>query len=189
MSSACRSALAVVVALCVAGVAQARELRVCSDPDNLPLSNQDGTGFENKIARLVADDMGAELSYEWLPMRRGFVRNTLGAGKCDVIAGIPSSFELAMTTRPYYRSSYVFVARRNRRLNVTSLDDPRLHVDHLVDARQRAHLHRQHLRAERALHLRGRTDHRGRHRRVLLPLRDERNRAPRCTHLAGCEPG
>jgi mxaJ protein len=107
-------------------LAAAPPLRVCSDPNNLPFSNSRGEGFENKIAQLVAHDLGTTVSYTWFAQRRGFVRNTLTAGKCDVIIGVPSSFELALTTRPYYRSSYVFVTRRDRRLHLQSLDDPRL---------------------------------------------------------------
>lgn len=103
-----------------------RSLRICSDPNNLPFSNQRREGFENRIAELVARDLGAKVSYYWFAQRRGFVRNTLGAQKCDVIMGVPSSFELALTTRPYYRSGYVFVTRRDRRIDIDSLDDPRL---------------------------------------------------------------
>jgi mxaJ protein len=66
------------------------------------------------------------VQYTWFAQRRGFVRNTLRAGTCDVIIGVPSSFELALTTRPYYRSSYVFVSRRDRALHLSSFDDPRL---------------------------------------------------------------
>jgi mxaJ protein len=106
--------------------ASAAELRVCADPNNLPFSNRREEGFENKLARLVARDLGAEVRYYWFAQRRGFVRNTLNAGKCDVIIGVPASFEMALTTRPYYRSRYVFVSRRDRRLDVDSLDDPRL---------------------------------------------------------------
>jgi mxaJ protein len=102
-------------------------LRVCSDPNNLPFSNSRGEGFENRIAQLIARDLGTKVSYYWWAQRRGFVRNTLNAGKCDVIIGIPGSFELATPTRPYYRSSYVFVTRRDRKIRVTSFDDPRLH--------------------------------------------------------------
>jgi mxaJ protein len=102
-------------------------LRVCSDPNNLPFSNVRGEGFENKIAELIARDLGTTVSYFWFAQRRGFVRKTLAAQKCDVIMGIPSSFELALPTRPYYRSTYVFVTRRDRKLRISSLDDPRLH--------------------------------------------------------------
>jgi mxaJ protein len=105
----------------------AAPLRVCSDPNNLPFSNVRGEGFENKIAQLIARDMHTSVEYYWFAQRRGFVRNTLGAGKCDVIIGVPSSFEMALVTQPYYRSTYVFVARNDRRLGISSLDDPRLH--------------------------------------------------------------
>jgi mxaJ protein len=98
-------------------------LRVCADPNNLPFSNERGEGFENKIAELLAEDSGERLEYTWWAQRRGFFRNTLRAGACDVVLGVPSSFELAATTAPYYRSTYVFVYRRGRGLHVTSFDD------------------------------------------------------------------
>jgi mxaJ protein len=101
-------------------------LRVCSDPNNLPFSNSRGEGFETEIAQLIARDLTTTVSYYWFAQRRGFVRNTLTANKCDVIVGVPSSFELALTTRPYYRSTYVFVTRRDRKIRIESLDDPKL---------------------------------------------------------------
>jgi mxaJ protein len=100
-------------------------LRVCADPDNLPFSREDGSGFENRIAQLLADDLKVPLAYEWLPDRRGFVRKTLGAQLCDVIIGVPAGFERTATTRPYYRSSYVLVERRDAPA-VRSFDDPAL---------------------------------------------------------------
>ena len=102
-------------------------LRVCADPNNLPFSNQQGQGFENKIAELLASEMNQRLEYTWWAQRRGFFRNTLKAGVCDVVIGVPSAFEMTLTTTPYYRSSYVFVSRKDRRLNLSTLDDPRLH--------------------------------------------------------------
>ena len=101
-------------------------LRVCADPNNLPFSNQRGEGFENKIAELLAHDLGERVEYTWWAQRRGFFRNTLRAGTCDIVIGVPSAFEMALTTRPYYRSTYVFLSRKDRRLNLTSLDDPAL---------------------------------------------------------------
>src|SRR2546421_5605153 len=125
MSFGCRSAvLALALALAALG-AEARELRVCADPDNLPLSHEDGSGFENRIARLVAEEMHAELKFEWQPLRRGFVRKTMGEGLCDVFIGVPKDFERVMTTRAYYRSAYVFVDGPRAR-GVESFDDPRL---------------------------------------------------------------
>lgn len=101
----------------------ARVLRVCADPNNLPFSNEAGEGFENALAELVAGELGARVEYTWWAQRRGFIRNTLGAHSCDVVMGMPSSMELALTTRPYYRSSYVFVTRRDGGIDVRSLDD------------------------------------------------------------------
>ncbi len=99
-------------------------LRVCADPNNLPFSNQRGEGFENKIAELLARDLGERVEYTWWAQRRGFFRNTLKAGTCDVVMGVPSAFEMALTTRPYYRSTYVFLYRSDRGLKVNSFDDP-----------------------------------------------------------------
>ncbi|MFL6675596.1 MAG: substrate-binding domain-containing protein [Massilia sp.] len=107
--------LAAIALLAAAGGAAAadapRELRVCADPDNLPYSQRDGSGFENRIARLVADDMGAHLSYFWQEQRRGFVRKTMGAGECDLFIGVPAGFDKVLRTKPYYRSTYVAVYR------------------------------------------------------------------------------
>jgi mxaJ protein len=115
------------IVLLAAGCAHpARTLRVCADPNNLPFSNEREQGFENEIAGMVAREMGARLQYTWWAQRRGFIRNTLRAGKCDVVMGIPSSFELALATRPYYRSSYVFVYRKDGGLDVRSFDDAAL---------------------------------------------------------------
>jgi len=87
------------------------ELRVCAEPDNLPYSRRDESGFENRIAQLVAGDMGATLRYFWQEQRLGFVRKTMGAGLCDVFIGVPAGFERVLRTRPYYRSTYVAVRR------------------------------------------------------------------------------
>jgi mxaJ protein len=101
-------------------------LRVCADPNNLPFSNQRGEGFENRLAELIARDLHTHVEYTWWAQRRGFLRNTLHAGRCDVVIGLPSGIDAALTTRPYYRSTYVFVTRRARHLAIRSFDDPRL---------------------------------------------------------------
>jgi len=99
---------------------------VCADPNNLPFTNSKGEGFENKIAALLARDLGARVEYTWFAQRRGFLRNTLTAHKCDVVMGLPVDSDAAWTTKPYYRSTYVFVTRRSRNLRIRSLDDPQL---------------------------------------------------------------
>jgi mxaJ protein len=102
------------------------EFRVCADPNNLPFSNDKGEGFENKLAELIATELGKRVTYFWWAQRRGFVRNTLKAGRCDVIMGVPAQLEMVATTRPYYRSSYVFLSRDDRRIDLVSISDPRL---------------------------------------------------------------
>lgn len=108
MFSPCRRSLCI-VALGWAASAMASDLRVCAEPDNLPFSSRDESGFENRIARVLAAELGAGLRYVWAPQRRAFVRKTFGAGLCDAWMGVPAGFERMLTTRPYYRSTYVFV--------------------------------------------------------------------------------
>ena len=102
-------------------------LRVCADPNNLPYSNSAGDGFENKIVALVADYLDRPLEFVWRAERRGFVREGLNAGECDLVAAIPSGARMALATRPYYRSTYVFVSKPGEP-PVSSLDDPSLRM-------------------------------------------------------------
>lgn len=101
-------------------------LRVCADPNNLPFSNYAGQGFENQLAGLLAHTLGKQVEYTWWAQRRGFLRSTLNAGRCDVVMGLPSAMPQALTTQPYYRTSYVLVSRADRDYNIRSLDDPKL---------------------------------------------------------------
>ncbi len=103
-------------------------LRVASDPNNMPLSHRDLGGFENKIAELIAKDMGASVQYTWWGQRRGFIRNTLKAtlneARADIVLGVPKGYDLVSLTRPYYRSTYVFVYPESSGYSIKSLDDP-----------------------------------------------------------------
>jgi mxaJ protein len=101
-------------------------LVVCADPNNLPFSNHAGEGFENKLVELLARDMSIRVRYVWWAQRRGYVRRTLNEAKCDIWPGVASGVELVATTRPYYRSTYVFVTRIDRSLQGLTLDDSRL---------------------------------------------------------------
>jgi mxaJ protein len=125
-----KRALAALLAACALSAAaqstQPPALRVCADPDNLPYSHADGSGFENRVAQLVADDFGMTLEYAWLLDRRGFVRKTMGAGLCDLIVGVPAAFERTLNTRPYYRSSYMLVEPATDRSPPRDFSDPRL---------------------------------------------------------------
>jgi mxaJ protein len=122
-----------IVALCLGLLAfldgrgqggEPKELRVCADPDNLPYSNEQLEGFENKIAALIAHDLGAQLTYTWWPHQRGLIRRTLNEERCDVLIGIPKGYDPVLWTKPYYRTAYVIAYVRGRGPEVTSLDDP-----------------------------------------------------------------
>lgn len=105
----------------------ASTLRVCSDPANMPFSNVRGEGFENKIAELLGKELGVPVSYVWFPQVTGFVRNTLAAGRCDVVMGFAQGDELVQNTNAYYRSTYALVHRPGNGLDgVESLSDERL---------------------------------------------------------------
>jgi quinoprotein dehydrogenase-associated probable ABC transporter substrate-binding protein len=102
-------------------------LRVCADPSNLPFSNDKGEGFENKIVELLAEKLHKTLAYVWYPQATGFVRNTLGAHRCDLIPGFPQGDELVQSTNPYYRTAYALVIKPNSGLDdLDTLSDPRL---------------------------------------------------------------
>lgn len=111
----------------VADLVDKSAFRVCADPANLPLSSQDGSGFENKIAALLAAKLERPLSYTWFPHVIGFVRQTLTAGKCDVVIGAPQGDDLLLNTNHYFTSTHVIVTRKNSDIaDVTRLTDPRL---------------------------------------------------------------
>ena len=145
-ASAGPALLLVLVSLVCAGVASAQtrpalpkpgssqsgdgrgQFRVCADPQNMPHSNEKLEGFENKIAALVARELGETTRYTWWGQRRGFIRNTMNAtleeGRCDVVIGVPEGYDLVRTTKPYYRSTYVFVYQKDKGPQVRTLDDP-----------------------------------------------------------------
>jgi quinoprotein dehydrogenase-associated probable ABC transporter substrate-binding protein len=119
-------AAAVAVLLFAGGAAAKREIRVCADPDNLPFSNQKQEGFENRIAKLIAREMHATLRYTFMPQRRGFIRRTLNAKECDLVMGVPADYDEVLATKPYYRSTYVFVYPADKDIHLRSFDDPAL---------------------------------------------------------------
>jgi mxaJ protein len=124
-----RSRVVELIACCaLASVASAsgRILKVCADPNNLPFSNRQEHGFENRIVEIVARELNATLSYVWWAQRRGNIRETLDVGLCDVIPGVASDVEMLATTRPYYSSTYVFVTRAHPALELSGFDDERL---------------------------------------------------------------
>jgi quinoprotein dehydrogenase-associated probable ABC transporter substrate-binding protein len=121
---AAAAALAALATLVGAGPPAEGTLRVCADPNNLPFSNRKAEGFENRIASVLADELNRRVEYTWWAERRGFLRNTLGSGRCDVVMSVAGNGERAVATEPYYRSTYVFLTRRDRHLSIDSFDDP-----------------------------------------------------------------
>ena len=126
-------ALAAVAAIAVSGGAAADDrtaFKVCADPHYLPWSSRAGEGYENRIASLLAGALNLPVEYTWFPQRMGFIRNTLrargpdGEYKCDVVMGLPAGFELAITTEPYYHSTYALVYVKGRGLDdVRTVED------------------------------------------------------------------
>ncbi|HEX3432022.1 MAG TPA: quinoprotein dehydrogenase-associated putative ABC transporter substrate-binding protein [Rhizomicrobium sp.] len=120
-------AFAIALPMVLAAVpAHAGVLRVCADPNNLPFSNSRGEGFENKIATLAARDFGYGLEYAFALQNARFIKHTLGAGKCDVIIGVPADLDEVATTEAYYASTYVFLSRKADNLRIERFTDPRL---------------------------------------------------------------
>jgi quinoprotein dehydrogenase-associated probable ABC transporter substrate-binding protein len=101
-------------------------LQIAADPNNLPFSNEQKAGFENKIAQLIAEDLGSTIDYTWWAQRRGFFREAVRHGSSEIVMGVPADFDRLLTTRPYYRSCYCLVYRTDRGMQIRSLDDPAL---------------------------------------------------------------
>jgi mxaJ protein len=101
-------------------------LRVCAPKDNLPFSNENGEGFENKIAEVLANDLGLKLKNFFWYDRQGFYRNTLNAHRCDVVIGTGSGVDITLNSKPYYRSTYVFVYKKSSGYNIKDYESPDL---------------------------------------------------------------
>jgi len=112
--------------LLATSLAAAAPLRVCSDPNDLPFSNMQKQGFENKLAEMVGEGLQRPINFVWWPPRQRFMEKWLKANRCDLVMGTTTDSELLETTQPYYRSTYVFVSRRDRKIEVASLTDASL---------------------------------------------------------------
>ncbi len=111
----------------VSDLVNRRVLRVCADPANLPFSGKDEPGFENKIADIVADELGVAVQYTWFPQATGFIRRTLFAKRCDLVVGYAQGDEFVLNTNHYYTSTYAIVYREGKGLDgLETLSDPRL---------------------------------------------------------------
>jgi mxaJ protein len=116
---------AAVVLLLSGSTLFAADLKVCADPANLPFSNTKRQGFDNHVAELLARELNAKLEFHWARGGRGFVRNTVDRGMCDVLVGVPVGMKGLQIAGPYYRSSYVFITPAQSK-PINSFDDPAL---------------------------------------------------------------
>ncbi|TCK31559.1 amino acid ABC transporter substrate-binding protein (PAAT family) [Ancylobacter aquaticus] len=121
------AALSIPASAQVADLVDRSTLRVCADPANMPFTDEEGQGFENKIAELMAQKLGLALDYTWFPQATGFYRMTLGAKRCDVVMGYVAGGDPVLNTNAYYRSAWVLVAKKDSDLaGIDTLEDPRL---------------------------------------------------------------
>lgn len=103
------------------------DLRVCASEVEAPFSQKDGKGFENVIADALAEEMGRKLIFVWSSKPAIFqVRDQLDAELCDVVMGVDFGDERLLTSRPYYRSSYVLVTRADRGITASDWTDPQI---------------------------------------------------------------
>ncbi len=105
-----------------------RALKVCDDPNNLPFSNDKGEGFENRIAQMLARNLDLPLEVFYYPQRINIVRNTIryklpneSEYRCDLLTGVPSDFTAVATTQPYFRSTYVLVFAKGRKIDIANV--------------------------------------------------------------------
>jgi quinoprotein dehydrogenase-associated probable ABC transporter substrate-binding protein len=116
-----------------AAIKKMGSLRICADPGNMPLSNDKGEGFENKIATIIAEGMGTHTSYFYRPyLERGLTRQTFDNNECDILMDMSPDDERMMTTIPVYRSTFVLAHRNDKGINIKSFDDPKLLNDYKV---------------------------------------------------------
>jgi quinoprotein dehydrogenase-associated probable ABC transporter substrate-binding protein len=102
-------------------------LRICADPGNMPLSNRAGDGYENQIAEVLAKALHTQVNYFWRPyIERGMTRQTFEENECDVLMDVPADYGPVLPTIPIYRTTYVFVSRADKNLEIKNLDDPQL---------------------------------------------------------------
>lgn len=136
-SSRIGSLLAALVLVAMTNAATAQEepfqkpraLKVCDDPNNLPFSNDKGEGFENRIAQMLARNLDLPLEVFYYPQRINIVRNTIryklpneSEYRCDLLTGVPSDFTAVATTQPYFRSTYVLVFAKGRKIDVGNVE-------------------------------------------------------------------
>lgn len=167
-----RSLLAgVALAAFAAGTAHAADpLRVCASTKDSPFSEEGGTGFENRIAQIVADEVGQPLELVWIDKDAIYVvRDGLDAGLCDVLMGVDSDDPRLLTTQPYYRTGYAFITRED-----TTLDSDQWEV--LGDAKLETIAYRLHGPAEILVKYAGKYENNLIYVTSLVNFEDRRNK-------------
>ncbi len=115
-----------------------KALKVCQDPNNMPFSNLQGEGIENKMAELFGKALGLPVSYYSFPQRLAFIRNTLRYKlpgedfRCDIVMGVPVGFDQVSVTKPIYRSTYALVFAKGRGLDAVKTQADFLALDKAV---------------------------------------------------------
>lgn len=103
------------------------KLRICAAADELPYSSRNGTGFENKVAVVLAEAMGREPQFVWFSKPAIYiVRDQLEMKMCDVVMGLDSGDDRVLTSKPYYRAPYVFIQRKDTKLDIKDWSSPDL---------------------------------------------------------------
>ena len=95
------------------------------DPANLPYSSakKEQPGFDMELARALAERLHVKLRVEWLDVQHETAVGKLLEHQCDLVFGeavaanvVADDEELAgklLYSRPYYRTGYVLVERKN----------------------------------------------------------------------------
>ncbi|AHJ64737.1 methanol oxidation system protein MoxJ [Granulibacter bethesdensis] len=102
-----------------------KTLRICASTKQAPFSEPGATGIENKIMTAVAEAMGRKPVFVWTDRPAIYaVRDQLYKNTCDVVAGLDEGDDRVLTTKPYYRSSYVFITREDGKAQPKDWKDP-----------------------------------------------------------------
>lgn len=102
-------------------------LRVCASEVEAPFSQKDGKGFENRIADVLATAMGRKAVFVWTSKPGIYqVRDQLDAKLCDVVMGVDTGDARVLSSKPYYRTSYVLVTRADRNITAADWQDPQI---------------------------------------------------------------
>lgn len=102
-------------------------LRICAAANELPMSKDDGSGFENKLGTAIAEAMGRTPKFVWFNKESIYiVRDQLDVKACDVVMGVDTGDARVLTSKAYYRAPYVFIQRKDSKLDIAGWESPDL---------------------------------------------------------------